>query len=64
MEEAALMLDSTDESISRIATRVGYATRAAFSKVFQKHYGTSPGRYRARIPKGRSLASTVERSGQ
>jgi AraC-like DNA-binding protein len=64
MEEAALMLDSTDEAISRIATRVGYATRGAFSKVFQKHYGTSPGRYRARIPKGKSLASLVEKSGR
>ena len=61
MEEAALMLKSTDDAILPIAIRVGYATRAAFLKVFQKHYGTSPGRYRARNPKGRSL---VEEIGQ
>lgn len=61
MEEAALMLESTDDAISRIAIRVGYATRAAFSKVFQKHYGTSPGRYRARNPKGRSLVEEIGR---
>jgi AraC-like DNA-binding protein len=48
MEDAALMLETGNEAISRIAIRVGYATTAAFSKVFQKHYGTSPGRYRAR----------------
>jgi AraC-like DNA-binding protein len=50
MEEAALVLESTDDSVARIATRVGYSTTTAFSKVFQKHYGVTPGRYRARFP--------------
>ncbi|OSI71563.1 MULTISPECIES: AraC family transcriptional regulator [Bradyrhizobium] len=53
MDEAALLLISTDEAIARIATSVGYGTRAAFSKVFQKHFGTSPGRYRSLGRRGR-----------
>jgi AraC-like DNA-binding protein len=48
MDEAALMLESSDDSIARIATRVGYQKAAAFSKVFRRHHGVSPGRYRAR----------------
>jgi AraC-like DNA-binding protein len=55
MEDAALMLESGNESIARIAAHAGYATTAAFSKVFQKHYGISPGRYRARNYEVRSL---------
>jgi AraC-like DNA-binding protein len=47
MEEAALMLESSDDTIARIAVRVGYQTRTAFSKVFCRHHGLSPGRYRA-----------------
>jgi AraC-like DNA-binding protein len=46
MEEAAFLLETSDEGIARIATRVGYGTVAAFSKVFLRHYGLSPGRYR------------------
>ena len=47
MAEAAFLLESSDEGIARIATRVGYETAAAFSKLFQRHHGLSPGRYRA-----------------
>ncbi len=47
MDEAAFLLESSDEGISRIAARVGYETAAAFSKLFHRHYGVSPGRYRA-----------------
>jgi len=47
MEEAASLLESSDEGIARIATRVGYETAAAFSKLFHRHQGLSPGRYRA-----------------
>ena len=46
MEEAAFLLESSDDGIARIATRVGYETVAAFSKVFLRHHGQSPGRYR------------------
>jgi AraC-like DNA-binding protein len=47
MAEAAFLLESSDEGIARIASRVGYETAAAFSKLFQRHHGVSPGRYRA-----------------
>jgi AraC-like DNA-binding protein len=48
MDEAALMLESGEEAIAQIATRVGYETTTAFSKAFKQHYSFSPGRYRAR----------------
>ncbi len=47
MSEAAFLLESSDEGIARIASRVGYETAAAFSKLFHRHHGLSPGRYRA-----------------
>jgi AraC-like DNA-binding protein len=47
MAEAAILLESSDEAIARIASRVGYETSAAFSKLFHRRYGLSPGRYRA-----------------
>ena len=47
MAEAAFLLETSDEPIARIASRVGYETAAAFSKLFHRHNGESPGRYRA-----------------
>jgi AraC-like DNA-binding protein len=46
MEEAAFLLEATDDGIAQIAKRVGYETAAAFSKLFNRHHGQSPGRYR------------------
>jgi AraC-like DNA-binding protein len=46
MTEAAFLLETSDEPIARIASRVGYETAAAFSKLFLRHHGVSPGRYR------------------
>ena len=54
MAEAALLLQSSDEAIARIASRVGYETSAAFSKLFRRHHGLSPGRYRTERRKGDS----------
>ena len=48
MDEAALMLETSDDAIDRIAARVGYETTSAFSKAFRQHCGISPGRYRVR----------------
>jgi transcriptional regulator GlxA family with amidase domain len=45
--EAAFLLESSDEAIARIATRIGYETVAAVSKLFHRHHGPSPGRDRA-----------------
>ncbi len=47
MAEAAFLLETSDEGIARIASRVGYETAAAFSKLFHRYHGLSPGRYRA-----------------
>jgi AraC-like DNA-binding protein len=52
MDEAALMLESGNEAIARIATRVGYETTTAFSKAFKQHYNFSPGRYLLRLESG------------
>ena len=46
MAEAAFLLELSDEALARIASRVGYETTAAFSKLFHRHHGLSPGRYR------------------
>ncbi|MFK8013331.1 MAG: helix-turn-helix domain-containing protein [Marinicellaceae bacterium] len=37
-------LQSTNDSIITVALNHGYQSEAAFSKVFKKHYGTSPGK--------------------
>jgi AraC-like DNA-binding protein len=47
MADAAFLLETSDESVARIASLVGYETAAAFSKLFHRHHGLSPGRYRA-----------------
>jgi AraC-like DNA-binding protein len=60
MAEAAFLLESYDNGIARIATRVGYETVAAFSKVFHRHHGLTPGRYRAaRRPRDGRLEEDV-----
>jgi AraC-like DNA-binding protein len=62
MAEAAFLLESSDEGIARIATHVGYETATAFSKLFHRHHGVSPGRYRAarRSDGGRTKADVLE----
>ena len=62
MEEAAFLLESSHDGIARIAIRVGYETAAAFSKVFLRHHGLSPGRYRAvrRAGGGRRQGDVLE----
>ncbi len=62
MEEAAFLLESSDDGIARIASRVGYETVAAFSKVFLRHHGQSPGRYRldCRSSSGRRQVDVLE----
>jgi AraC-like DNA-binding protein len=62
MAEAAFLLETSDEGIARIASRVGYETTAAFSKLFHRHHGLSPGRYRAtrRSDGGRRQVDVLE----
>jgi AraC-like DNA-binding protein len=62
MAEAAFLLETSDEGIARIASRVGYQTAAAFSKLFHRQHGLSPGRYRTlrRSDGGRRQADVLE----
>ncbi|KQV70138.1 AraC family transcriptional regulator [Rhizobium sp. Root1220] len=62
MSEAAFLLETSDEGIARIASRVGYETAAAFSKLFRRHHGLSPGLYRAvrRSDGGRTQGGVLE----
>jgi AraC-like DNA-binding protein len=62
MAEAAFLLETSDEGIARIASRVGYETAAAFSKLFHRHHGLSPGRYRTlrRADGGRTQGKVLE----
>ena len=62
MAEAAFLLETSDEGIARIASRVGYETAAAFSKLFHRHHGLSPGRYRTlrRSDGGRRQGDVLE----
>jgi AraC-like DNA-binding protein len=62
MAEAAFLLETSDEAIARIASRVGYETAAAFSKLFHRHHGLSPGRYRAaqRLDEGQGQPDVPE----
>jgi transcriptional regulator GlxA family with amidase domain len=47
-EEACRLLRWTDAAVGEIASRVGYAEVAYFSRCFSKHMGQSPSEYRAR----------------
>ena len=46
LEQSALLLQNTDESIASIATSCGYATASWFGVQFKKRYGVTPKVYR------------------
>jgi AraC family transcriptional regulator len=46
LDTAASLLIYSTETVSEIAYRIGYDTPAAFTKAFQKRFGTSPSDYR------------------
>lgn len=46
LDAAALRLRWTRESVGSIASAVGYASQAAFTRAFQERYGMSPLRFR------------------
>jgi transcriptional regulator GlxA family with amidase domain len=48
MTRAAEWLRSGGKSVGEVASLVGYASEAAFSKTFSRVHGTPPGRYRRR----------------
>lgn len=46
IQKARIMLSNNERTIAEITKSVGYASDAAFSKVFKEYYGVSPGAYR------------------
>lgn len=49
MENAGSLLRTTDLPIPLIALRCGIDSEQYFSRLFRKHYGISPGRYRRQV---------------
>lgn len=49
IEQAAILLKNTDDSISQIATTVGYRNPSKFTAAFTAVYGVSPSAYRASL---------------
>ena len=47
MDEAAHLLQETDEKTYRIAERTGYSDPNYFSYVFKRRFGVSPSKFRA-----------------
>jgi AraC-like DNA-binding protein len=56
LERAAALLCTTDWSVGRIATSVGWESIASFTTTFSRVYGQSPTRYRAVRPAASRLA--------
>lgn len=46
MQRAAKQLQTSDDSIMRIAETVGYESEAAFSTAFKRYFGLRPGKFR------------------
>lgn len=46
MERARHLLVSTDDGLTAISDAVGYDSEFAFSRVFFRHFGIRPGRFR------------------
>ena len=48
LQEAAKLLEVTDESVATIAARVGYANPSKFSAAFKRRYNATPREYRTK----------------
>ncbi len=56
LERAAALLRTTDWSVGRIATSVGWDSIGSFTTSFSRVYGVSPTRYRGAYPAASQLA--------
>lgn len=45
LRRAVLYLESSNYTISEIASTMGYANQSHFTRIFKKHYGCTPGQY-------------------
>ena len=48
MRRAAELLRASNRTVESVALAVGYGTAVSFSKAFKRHFGESPGQFRAR----------------
>lgn len=46
LEQSCHLLTHTDLPVQRIAAKVGYSDQLTYSKLFKRHYGISPAKYR------------------
>lgn len=46
IEEAKKLIDHTDESMEKIAEKLGFESKGYFLKVFKKYYGATPNEYK------------------
>jgi transcriptional regulator GlxA family with amidase domain len=60
VEEAKQALESTDDSVEKIAQQTGYEDPTAFRRLFKRLTGVTPGRYRKRFQRVRPR---LERDG-
>jgi len=56
LERAAALLRSTDWSVARVGTAVGFASIGSFTTSFGRTYGLTPTAYRAAHPPAAGLA--------
>jgi AraC-like DNA-binding protein len=47
MTSAARLLRTGDQPLAAVARQVGYGSPFAFSHAFKRHFGHTPGHYRA-----------------
>lgn len=52
LEQAALLLRTTDQTIGSVALRVGFRTPSHFTRRFVAHFAMNPGEYRRRMKGG------------
>lgn len=57
LKKAALLLSSTEESISSIASSLHFSNRTHFYSLFKKHYGITPKEYRKKSQKSNCNSS-------
>ena len=49
MQEAVSLMEQGEESVSAIASAVGYTSEAAFAKAFKREIGAAPGAFRRNV---------------
>jgi AraC-like DNA-binding protein len=52
LDQACRLMKSTELTIEEIALKVGYSDYFYFNKVFKKHYGLTPARFKRSRPEG------------